>query len=124
MVTTRGRIGLWCVYSVRWLMIRGSLLCEIYEGINGYRVVDLMNADSFPNAPTARTQLKSLEMPANLSDAYGARIRGYLHPHISGVHRFNISGDDWAELYLSTDESPERKELVCFTPQAVSQYDC
>ncbi len=101
----------------------GSLLCEIYEDIRGYRVVDLLSAESFPNAPSARTQLKSLETPANLSDAYGARIRGYLHPHISGVHRFNLSGDDWAELYLSTDESPERKELICFTPQAVSQYD-
>ncbi|MFT4637766.1 MAG: hypothetical protein ACI8T1_001076 [Verrucomicrobiales bacterium] len=101
----------------------GSLLCEIYQGISGYRVTDLLSADSFPDAPDARTQIRGLEIPENFGDAYGARIRGYLHTHISGVHRFNISGDDWAEFYLSTDESPENKELVCFTPQAVSHYD-
>ena len=101
----------------------GSLLCEIYNHISGARVTDLLNSDAYPNAPDSRTQLKSLEIPENFDDAYGARIRGYLHPHMSGVHRFNISGDDWAELYLSTDASPENKQLLCFTPYAVGHYE-
>lgn len=101
----------------------GSVLCEVFENLPGYWVTDLTKADTYPHAPSARTQLKSLEMPANTADQYGARIRGYLHPDRSGVHRFNIAGDDWAEFYLSTDATEANKELVCFTPAAVSYYE-
>ncbi len=101
----------------------GSILCEMFEGISGYRVVDLFGENSYPDLPASRFQIKQLELPQNVNDTYGARVRGYLHPHASGLHRFNISGDDWAELYISTDETPENKELACFTPLATGYYE-
>ena len=37
---------------------------------------------------------------------YGQRVRGYLHPTVTGTYRFWIAGDDQSRLLLSTDANP------------------
>src|SRR5262249_44124557 len=43
---------------------------------------------------------------------YGQRIHGYLIPPITGNYTFWLSGDDQCQLYLSTNEQPENRQLI------------
>lgn len=48
----------------------------------------------------------------NKGEKYGARIRGYLCPPQSGNYTFYISGDDAAELWLSTNDDAANKVKI------------
>jgi uncharacterized protein (DUF1800 family) len=101
----------------------GSLLAEIYEGITGTWVTDLTRHAKFPHNPDKRFQLRKAELPSNTGDNYGALIRGYLHAPATGVYRFNLASDDWSEVFLSSDRTPEKKELLCFVPAGTDYYE-
>lgn len=82
----------------------GSILEEKWENAIGNDV---------PNIPlqttaTSTSQLTTFET-SNLGEQYGERIRGYLCPPQTGSYTFMISGDDAAELWLSTDDNPSNK---------------
>ncbi|MGK0189064.1 MAG: hypothetical protein ACI9R3_004881 [Verrucomicrobiales bacterium] len=101
----------------------GSLLAEVYENISGSWVTNLVESPKFPDAPDRRFQLTSTEIDSNQDDSYGMLIRGYLHPPVTGIYRFNLASDDWSEFYISPNESPEEKEMSCFVPAATNYYE-
>jgi len=101
----------------------GSLLCETFRNITGSWVTDLTRNSRFPANPDERAQIRSAESRSNVGDNYGLLIRGWLHAPASGVFRFNIASDEWGEAYLSSDDQPENKSLLCFTPAAVNYYE-
>lgn len=101
----------------------GSLLCETFKNISGYWVTDLTRNSRFPNSPDERVRLPAAESRPNAGDNYGLLIRGWLLPPTTGVYRFNISSDEWGEAFLSTDQTPDNKELICFSPSAVNYYE-
>jgi signal transduction histidine kinase len=68
----------------------------------------------YPDQPTSRSFLTSFEAPTDLGTYYLARIRGCLHPPVSGTYTFWIASDDAGELYLSTNTSPENKRGIAF----------
>jgi len=53
-----------------------------------------------------------------MADNFGARMRGYVHPPATGAYIFWIASDDCSELWLSSDDAPLRKRLVCSNTQA------
>ena len=101
----------------------GSILCETYRNITGSWVTDLMKSPKFPDQPDSRVQLATTEIPSNQGDNYGMLIRGYLFPPVSGVYRFNLASDDWSEVYISTDRTPEKKAMACFVPAGTDYYE-
>ncbi len=101
----------------------GSILAETFTGITGSWVTDLVKSPKFPNSPDDRIQLRSAEIVSNTGDNYGMLLRGYLHVPTTGIHRFNLASDEWSEVYLSSDLTPEKKELVCFVPAATDYYE-
>ncbi|MES2507544.1 MAG: DUF1800 family protein [Verrucomicrobiota bacterium] len=101
----------------------GSILAETFNGINGGWVTDLMASPKFPNNPDSRVQLPRAEIPSNKGENYGMLLRGYLHPPVTGIYRFNLASDDWSEVHLSTDRTPEKKELACFVPAGTDYYE-
>ncbi len=57
-----------------------------------------------------------LEVPVNIDDNYGSRMKGWLMPPATGDYVFWIALDDNGELWLSSDDHPENKALVCKQP--------
>jgi hypothetical protein len=92
----------------------GSILYEYWEGIPGNSVADLTSHPDFQRPAARRELLTRFEAPSNRGENYGARIRGYLHPPVSGDYLFWIASDDAGELWLSDSENPADKRRICF----------
>ncbi|RDV11985.1 T9SS C-terminal target domain-containing protein [Pontibacter diazotrophicus] len=90
----------------------GSILREHWGNVSGSSVSDI----PLSTKPSSTSQLSLFEAPTNLGSSYGARVSGYICPPQTGDYTFFIAGDDNAELWLSTDESPaNRKKIASVT---------
>jgi len=96
------------------LTVTGSILREYWTGISGNTINSLTSNTNYPNNPTGSGKITSLEGPTNWADNYGARIRGYIHPTVSGSYTFWVAGDDNADLYLSTDDNPTHATRIAY----------
>jgi hypothetical protein len=94
--------------------VTGSILREYWTGISGTAISSLTSHANYPNNPSGRDQITSLEGPANWADNYGTRIRGYIHPPASGNYTFWVAGDDNTELYLSTSDNPANRSRIAY----------
>jgi hypothetical protein len=94
----------------------GRILREWWLDIGGATVADLTKSDAFSGKPSGSDLLPMFETPLQFNNDYGQRIRGYLHPPVSGEYRFWISADDSAELWLSTDDDPANKQRIASVP--------
>lgn len=90
----------------------GTISREYWTGIPGDFVTDLTNSSNYPNNPSGSDQLTAFEAPTDWADAYGTRVRGYVHAPVSGSYIFWIASDDYSELWLSTDDNPANKVLI------------
>ena len=68
----------------------------------------------YPDFPSGRHYLTSFEGPSNVDDNYLARIRGYLHPSRTGDYTLWIASDDNSQLWLSSDDQPERARKIAW----------
>jgi hypothetical protein len=104
----------------------GTILHEYWLDVEGpHHVRNLTNHPSYPNQPSGRDYLSSFAGPTNWGVNYGARFRGYLHPPKSGAYTFWITANESAQLFLSSDETPERAEMVASLSQRapLGQWD-
>ena len=92
----------------------GTILREFWNNVTGSTVASLTSSPNYPNSPTGSEQLTSLEGPTNAGDNYGSRIRGYIHPPISGAYTFWIASDDGGDLLLSTSDNPANATRIAF----------
>ncbi|KAA5548767.1 Ig-like domain-containing protein [Adhaeribacter rhizoryzae] len=85
------------------------------------------NIDQIPvnNTPTASRKMTSFSSPTNIGDYFGARLRGYICPPVSGNYVFYIAGDDQADLFISTDDNPANKTHIAHlsSTTGIEQYD-
>ena len=91
----------------------GTILVDYFRGIDGGAIDDLTKNPAFPAHPTESMLVKSFAVGPNDEDNYGSVTRGFIVAPATGSYTFWISADDAGELYLSTDESPERRRKVC-----------
>jgi hypothetical protein len=94
----------------------GSIIREYYTGITGSSVRDLVEDDNFPANPAYVEELNRLEAPVNVADSFGSRIRGFIHPRLSGEYIFWIAGNDNCELWLSEDIYPATAVKIAIVP--------
>jgi len=92
----------------------GSILREYWLNVTGTTVQSLTSNAAYPASPTGSEQLTSFEGPTNIADNYGSRIRGYIHPPITGAYTFWIASDDAGDLLLSTDSTPANATRIAF----------
>jgi RHS repeat-associated protein len=80
----------------------GSLRYERWASVYGATGLDILPRTN----PTATQAVTSFEAPTGQGNDYGARLRGYLLPPVTGDYTFWLTGDDQAQLWLSPDENP------------------
>ncbi|MBI3416210.1 MAG: lamin tail domain-containing protein [Verrucomicrobia bacterium] len=86
---------------------------EVYTGIGGVSVADLLNAPTFPNSPTAASVVMDFfEAPTDVDDNYGQRMRALITAPTTGNYVFWIASDDGSALYLSSDATPANKKQI------------
>jgi hypothetical protein len=102
----------------------GNILFEYWLDIGGGTAVsDLTGAAGYPDSPDDFEWRSALDGPVDWADNYGARARGYLYPPADGDYTFWISGDDYQELYLSTDDDPANVSLIAEVPGWTSHLE-
>ncbi len=77
----------------------GTLTREQWDNVSGSTVADI----PLSTPPTSSATITQFEASTTGTFHYGARLRGYVCPPASGAYSFWLTGDDAAELYLSTD---------------------
>ena len=92
----------------------GNILLERYDGVSGTTIANLIAEPNYPNSPTETSYLTSFEIPSNIADNYGVRIRGTICAPETGTYYFWISGDDNVELNISTDNTEANKVKIAY----------
>ena len=101
----------------------GTILREWWTGISGNEIGLLTDNSNYPDNPSGSDYLTSFEAPADWADNYGTRVRGYIHPPISGDYTFWISTDDFGELWLSSDDNSANATRIAHVPGWANDYD-
>jgi len=94
---------------------KGKILFEWFEGTTGGNIDQLVDGrnPNYPNNPSSYEWRSSFLGPVNRSDNFGTRVRGYLYPPADGDYTFWIYSDDHSRLWLSTNDDPANKKLIC-----------
>ncbi len=87
-------------------------LHESWHDLKSNGFSGLQQHAGFPNRPSVLRLLNSFEGPNNWREHYGSRIRGYVHPPETGDYIFWLAADDYAEVWLSPSDDPNRKKRI------------
>jgi hypothetical protein len=94
----------------------GGVIREWWTGVSGTDLETLRNDADFPDNPSGRELLDSMEGPTGWADNYGSRLVGYLYPPETGDYTFWIASDDFGELLLSPDADPANAVAIAGVP--------
>lgn len=94
----------------------GSILRQVWTGVTGGAVTDLLNSPNYPNSPSTTTYPTSFSAPANAGNNYGQRLRGYIIAPQTGGYTFTATGDDQTVVYLGLNAEPQYKRVICQVP--------
>ncbi|MBI4663124.1 MAG: hypothetical protein HY735_30320 [Verrucomicrobia bacterium] len=94
-------------------LVTGFVKREVFLNIAGTTVADLTASPKFvANQPDGVSLLGAFEAPLSSGGDYGQRLSGLLVPPATGSYVFFIASDDSSELWLSTDQNPQNKQLI------------
>ncbi|WP_428660492.1 PA14 domain-containing protein [Runella sp.] len=105
----------------------GQVKWSYWTGFNGYLPdsLDLTALENFPSRPNGFKLLTSLKTPVNYNEHFAAMARGFIYVTQTATYKFNLTGDDKAFFYLSTNESPgnkrKRAEVTDYTE--ITEYN-
>ncbi|GEP45049.1 hypothetical protein BGE01nite_43400 [Brevifollis gellanilyticus] len=121
-VTVLNDLGFSATQNFTWTVTpavlgSGTILRELWTNISTSNLSALTSSNKYPNSPNSSTQLTSFETPTNSADNYGQRLRGWVHPPVTGQYRFWIAGDDECRLLLSTNDSAANATMIAQVPQ-------
>lgn len=88
------------------------VLAERWYAPNGTTVAELPADPDFPDSPDFIYFLDDFDTGESLAENYGARLRAFVTPPVSGSYTFWVSGDDSSELWLSSDENPGNAKMI------------
>lgn len=92
---------------------RDGVYYEKYEDIQGGRIEDLINDNSYPEAPNKSLIFTDFfEAPYNQGYYFGHRLHGVFVAPQTGYYTFWLASDDYGVLYLSEDETSENLTVI------------
>ncbi|MCX5645463.1 MAG: InlB B-repeat-containing protein [Phycisphaerae bacterium] len=95
---------------------RGKILFEYWSNVGGTAVADLTSYPDYPESPSFSELRDAFDSHVDWADNFGTRVRGYVYPAQTGNYTFWIAGDDFCELYLSTDADPAHARQIATVP--------
>lgn len=90
------------------------IIMEIYDNVTGFSITELKNNLNYPDSPSSTYELEEMVIPYNVGDNYGARVKGLLKAPETGTYYFWVTGDDYVELNLSTDNDSDNMVRVAY----------
>lgn len=93
----------------------GQITWQEYRGLYDDEITELLSWPDFPDHPYETKTLYSSKSVVNYDNAMGAMMRGFIYVAQSDSVTFNITGNEQARFYLSTNENPANKILRAFT---------
>ena len=102
---------------------RRGLLYEVWYALEGESIDDLLKSSYFPDRPSERVQVSRFDMPYDVADNYGGRVRGYIVAPVTGVYQFWLSSDREAVLLMGRGENVETAREVARVSQPTLRYD-
>ena len=100
-----------------WVFSRGFVRREVYQGIPGGALADLLGSADFPDLPDVGDYQTATEAPQNIGANVGERLVGWLLPSNTGYYTLYLCTADQGALYLSPDAQPANKVQVATEPQ-------
>ena len=100
------------------LVTVGPIVLEVWKGVTGNRVADLVSHPAFQRPGDTSTSLSQLQY-GNRGEQYGARVRGFLIPPQNGHYTFWICSDDGSKLWISPSGLPKDKVKVAYVTDYV-----
>jgi len=92
---------------------QGKVLFEYWDNIGGGTLVsDLTGNALYPDNPTSAEWRDAFQSPSGRADNYGVRARAFVIPPETGEYTFWVAGDDYCQLWLSTNEDPANATLI------------
>lgn len=101
----------------------GSIRCEIWRNIEGAQITDSLAADELSGKPDETKTLDAFEFNPAPEEPDACALRGYVIAPVSGDYKFEISADDTALLYLSTDQTVANRKNIASVPTALGVRD-
>jgi predicted esterase len=101
----------------------GSIRCEIWKNIEGGQITDSLTADELTRKADETRMLDSFELSPAPEEPDACAIRGYVIAPVTGEFKFEISADDTALLYLSTDNTVEHRKSIASVPTALGLHE-
>jgi DNA-directed RNA polymerase specialized sigma24 family protein len=83
---------------------------ETWRRVGGGAINDLRK---HLNTPPTNVELVPHSDHEISGNDFGVRLRGYLKPPVDGEYRLEVCSDDQSEVWLSPDENPANRRLVC-----------
>lgn len=90
----------------------GTITLEKWTGISGLQVSNIPTNTT----PNSTTTINQFEIPINVENYYGVRVRGYFCAPQTGSYKFWIASDDNGELWVSSNDNPANKSLIASVP--------
>ncbi len=107
-------------------LLKGYAFYERWDDANGdmgdLNAFDTALTDGTARAPDVTSMVSQFGGPWGATDNYNARVRTYFTPATAGNYVFFVSADDNAKVYLSTDDKPANKKLICVESGWSNQY--
>lgn len=92
----------------------GQITWQLYRGLYDDEINELTSLPNFPHQPFETKLLYNTKSIVNYDNAMGAIIRGFIYVPQSDSVTFNLTGNEQARFFLSTDASPQNKMLRAF----------
>lgn len=101
----------------------GTILLERWTGLDGQKFADVQGNPKLDQPPQMKTEPKEFASQIGWGDKYYCRIRGYVHPPITGEYVFWMTTDDEGELRLSTSDDPAQAQRIAHSENATGSRD-
>jgi hypothetical protein len=103
----------------------GSVNREWWSNVSWKGPSDALDDPRFPGHPDGRDRMNRFEMEAVTTNRFGLRLRGYVHPPVTGDYEFWLAAQQEAQLFLSPDERASAKMLIAtsFSTGAPRDWD-